>query len=265
MTPGRWKAGIAVGVVAAAGLLVASTSRADRPQMQHAAAGCPSLARVASFNALVNSVSFSGSVTGKAPGAGGTETIGLLRDASNLRVTLGGKVAGPLPGFGVVTFFSGKSKTGAVSAKDTFAMSGGGPKGTVNAIGLPKLLSATVLLSSKLCAYQLMVTYVVKNNFTGDAAIKPGLSITGSAITPRRPIPASLKLSGVATIHSYLSGCARSTPPDPQGCFQFGGSWALDFDTLERCGSIVAVNCGPPDKPEGTAHIRWSASPTFAK
>ena len=266
MTRRRWKVGIAAGlVVAAGGLFAAASPRAARPETPRAAAGCPSLARVASFHGLVNSLSFSGTATGTDPGNGGSQTIGLEREASNLQLKLAAKVTGALPGYGVVTFFTGKSKSGAISAVDTFANTGTGQKGTVNAIGLPKVLSAAALFSAKLCAYQLEVTYVVKNRFTGDSAVEPGLSISGSAITPRRPIPASLKLTGAAMIHAYRGGCANSQPPDPHGCFQFGGDWANDFDTLESCGSVVAVNCGPPDQPEGTAQIRWNFSPAFAK
>lgn len=256
---------VAAAATAATVLFASPVSRAAGSEARHASAGCPSWNRVRSFRGLVNTLSFSGVAKGDEPGLGGSRTIGLDRDATNLQIKLDAKVSGSLPGFGSLTFFTGKTKVGSISAVDTFGSTGSGMKGTSNAIGVPRFVTASLVLWPKGCLYQLQVSYDVKASFSGDQAIRPGADIWGGAYTPRRPIPASLKLGGASLIQAYHDGCAGARPPDVHGCFQFGGDWANDFDTLKRCHSIVAVNCTPARHTEGAAHISWSLTPIFAK
>lgn len=269
MTRRSWKLVLlatGAGVSAAAVALLAPPPSPAAPSAGRASSSsCASWAHVKSFNGLVNSLTFSDRAQGASPGVGGTRTIAFDREASNLQIRLGTQLTGSLPGFGSLTFFNGKTKGGSISAIDTSEFSNGPSlQGAVNAIGLPQFVSATLILWPKGCEYQLQVQYAVKTRYTGSKASQPRSGIWGGAFTPRRPIPASLKLSGVAAIQAYHDGCSTARPPDAHGCFEFGGDWANDFDTLKRCHSVTAVNCAPAAHSEGVAYIRWNLAPTFA-
>jgi hypothetical protein len=260
-----WLLAAAAAVVA---LLLASPSRASRHERLSAASSCPSFARVKSFHGLAGTLSFGASASANDASSGGTETIVLSRNGSNLPINLTAKVVSKVStgGLAGVTIFVGKGSGGTVSVGDTFANSGSGLIGKLQSSGPPSFITAAVGLNPTLCIYQLEVAFGAPAVFSGDETVDPGKGVTAAVYSPREHIPASLKLSGSAQVEALHSGCPGPDPnaPPVTGCYQFGGGWANDFSTLESCHSVEAVNCGPDDQPEGTASFSWSLTPKFA-
>lgn len=262
----------AILVVAAAAAVVASVaaspSHAGARGARAGAAPCPGFAHVASYHGVV-SASFTATASGSDPGNGGTQTIALDRKATNLKLTLGGKIVSRVPAYAGATFFLGKASGGAVSVGDTFANTGTGFKGSVHGGGPAVPGAAALALFPSTCRYQFGFSFGAHTSFGGDDAIHPGLSVHGSAYGPSRHIPPSsaLKLAGSVQVGVYET-CRVSLPyePPPQdGCYVAGGGWTTDFATLFFCNSVVAANCKPEDEQEGTAHISWSLVPSFGK
>lgn len=239
--------------------------------------GCPSWARVKAFHGS-GSMSFAGSATAPEPGSGLTKTVALARDASGLHIRLGGRVDPVKPTIQaggktikLPTEFLGGASGGKVSVGDTYAYSDSGVTGTLSAgapLQIPGAGAAFLVLYPHGCSYQLTASFDVATIYSGVPwGDKGGFGASGGAITPKRPIPKSLKLTGSAPLSAYYTGCSDVTDisPDEQGCYEFGGGWATDFNTLKTCHSVVAENCGPDDEEEGTAHVSWSLTPKYKK
>ena len=118
--------------------------------------------------------------------------------------------------------------------------------------------------------YQLEVSFAVHTTSTGSWPTPPDAGAGGIVYSPKKHIPASLKLSGNVTVPAYYDGCAGKPPPG--GCYEFAGmpgggsSWVQEFDTLKSCGSSQPSPSGCPDgEQEGTAQFSWSLTPTVRK
>lgn len=255
-------------VAAALAAAAAAPSHAGARGRGSTATPCPSWSGVKSFHGTASS-SFSATATGSVPGAGGTETIGLSRHASGLKVDLSVKRVSQIPGYVGITLFAGKVHGGSVSVADTLTNSGSSSNASAHANGTSLPGAVMVVLWPKTCTYQLGLSFAAHTIFSGDAALDPGDSANAQIFAPRRHVPASssLKLGGSAQVNAYQTGCSVvDIPfklPDVDGCYQFGGGWSNDFATLVSCKSIVAVNCGPADEEMGNATVSWSLKPTF--
>jgi hypothetical protein len=230
-----------------------------------AASACPSLRSVNSFRGHAD-LGFSATASGQDPGNGGTETVGLSRSVSSVQIRLTAK---KVIGGGVVVF-TGKASGGAVSVSDTFNNTGTMQSGAEDYGGpvtnqLPNFGSAELFLNTRSCKYQFEVGLGAETTFSGDAAVQPGATVTGFAYGERRHIPNSLNLSGATTPDVYDNNCPGSPFVTGRACYAFGGGWTTDFDTLKRCHSVVAANCGPSGEPLGTATFSWSLQPQSGK
>jgi len=228
------------------------------------AGACPSLSRLRAFHGSAGSVSFSDTASGTDPGNGGIETVALNRSATSLHIALGGK----LTARNGVTIFAGKTSGGGVSVSDAYTNTGTMLTGTESAggppdVAIPGAEAAVLVLFPRTCKYQLLISFGVNTTFSGSEAVRPGAAVTASVYSPQEHIPASLKLSGSATIDAYYTGCRSGPIPPEKGCYRFGGGWVTEFETLKLCRSVVAVNCEPGDEPQGMATFSWSLSPTL--
>ena len=120
------------------------------------------------------------------------------------------------------------------------------------------------------CTYQLEVSFAVRTTSTGSWPTPPDAGAGGIVYSPKKHIPASLKLSGNVTVPAYYDGCAGEPPAG--GCYEFAGipgggsSWVQEFDTLKSCGSSQPSPSGCPDgEQEGTAQFSWRLTPTLRK
>jgi hypothetical protein len=250
-------------------LVVALAAMAAAPA---AAGACPSLAGLRGFHGS-GSASFNATASGEIPGTGGVETVTLARRNSSQRIDLGGKVKGKTVHVGgktirLATIFLGRAHGGSITIGDRRSATGSSVVESLSAAGplkLPGAGAAAVVLFPQVCAYQLEFSFDEATAPHGAETVQSGLGAGGSALTPKRRIPASLKLSGGAGVSAYYSGCSDSEPPDEQGCYQFSDGFATDFVTLQTCHSIVAVGCSSDEEPMGDAHVSWNLTPAFAK
>jgi hypothetical protein len=264
----RRRAGtLALAAGGAAAALVAALLAAAPVASPAARAGCSVPRNLTGFHGQF-STSFAKSTSGPIPGTQTTKTISLSRSATlQLRAA---KIPNQLAG-GVPVVFSAHVTGGTATVRDSAGYNPGDVAlGDITDSGRPTG-GGLVGLFSKVCQYQLLVTFFEKTSFSGDASITPSSHVQGTAATPRRTLPSSLKLAGSAGVSAYYSGACttggQSIPealPDVQGCYEFGGGWAVDFETLYLCGATSGGTCGPEDEAQGTAQVSWSLTPIYA-
>jgi hypothetical protein len=211
------------------------------------------------------SISFNKSASGDDLQHGGAESIALKRSAFALAVNLTPKVVSKYEN-GRYVFCAGKATGGEVSVKDTYVgttvkgeLSYDGPVSTT----FPN--AATLIFDRVACKYVFEVGYAVRAAFTGDDALRPYTTVSGSAVGLRYGIPASLQLHGVD--YPDAGGAACQDPIQTgNACFSFTGGWSQEFTTLFKCNSLTPQGgCATDDKPAGGAIFSWSLSPVYAK
>lgn len=203
------------------------------------------------------------SATGTVPGAGGTETVTLDREALNLHLNLSHKALGK----GGTVFFGGKMTGGAVTVKDSLEGSDGseqqltyhGPLGAI-----PDFGSAELAFSRSKCKYDLALTYGVNTTLHSEGELETDPEASTDMESGPEPLPRSLHLAHSGSINAYLT-CADGEDPFPEACVNFAGTWTNDYGTLFLCGSIVAVNCKEDTEPVGTSSVGWNLKPTLEK
>lgn len=252
-----------VAVVAGAACLAAAVPSRSAASREN---GCVSAAHVRSFHGKVSDT-FNGTIGEPDAGQGGTETVALSRQA-NLQFTwryIGGAVVKQRD------YIAGGPTGGSIGVDDSYDHSGTGSSGSLQ--GSPRVggASALIVLYPKVCMYQVEMSFLGEGTVSGNLAPQdtPLTQYSGSAYTPRKPIPASLHLFGSASIDAYSSGCSghpndRFNPPDELGCYEFGGGWTADYAILEQCHAPFGGTCGPHDDPEGSATITWNLMPVVA-
>lgn len=254
----RWLVGLTGALCVLSALLV----------LPAVATACPKWSKIKGFRGDADT-SFDGTVSGS-DNNGGTVTVGLDR-AGSVKIDLAGRI--PKSG-NTFTEFLGGTGGGILRVDDTYtdiidgAVQAAG-KQTADGPGVTHNLSdlAFLVLNPTTCTYQLHIAFAVLTTSTGDWPTTPDPGAGGFAITPRRPIPASLKLVGSADVPAFYENCSGSNPVG--GCYEFAGldggyQWAQEFDMLKTCGSVVASSCGPEGQ-EGTAHYEWSIKPSTSK
>jgi hypothetical protein len=210
-------------------------------------------------------MSFSKSASGDDAQHGGVKSIALNRSAYALVVNLTPKVVSKYE-HGRYVFFAAKATGGEISVKDTNA--GTTQKGELSYDGALSTRfpnSATLIFDLVACKYVFEVGYAVKAKFTGDDALRPYTTVSGSAVGLRYGIPADLQLHNAD--YPDAGGAACQDPIQTgDACFSFTGGWSHDFTTLFKCHSLTAQGgCATDDKPAGNAIFTWSLSPVYAK
>jgi hypothetical protein len=225
---------------------------------------CASFSRVKSFQGTVH-MGFSEIATGAIPGEGttGTAEAELYRSASHLNVSLTRKVD---LGHGQVAF-SGRMRGGEVDIDDSFHTNTGDTdsagREAYNGPAQPEGAGAALYVNTQTCTYQLVATVEVPTTFFGSDEVQPEDAVaSASAFSPRRHVPASLKLSGGVKPDAYFT-CPGNPLESGDDCYQLGGGWAADFASLKACETTEPVNCNPDEEVLGTAGFVWSLTPAY--
>jgi hypothetical protein len=229
-----------------------------------APSACVSLDRVKSFHGTAH-MGFSSIATGQDPSQGplGSEEVGLYRSASPLDLTLGKKVV-----FGSDVVFSGRIHGGSVDISDDFHTSDGSGtdlSGSERYSGPPQPdgSGAALYVNTHTCTYQLQISVQVGTTFIGSEERMPDDAVANdAAYSPRKHVPASLKLVGSVESDAYYT-CPGNPLRTGEDCHQVSGGWATEFAMLKVCGSNDPKNCDPADEPVGTAGLVWSLAPTY--
>lgn len=237
------------------------------------ASACPSWGKVKGFTGKAGDILFEESVSGS-DGNGGTETVDLDRNATNLKIELPARV--PKTGSRFTEFLGGV-EGGLIFVADTYTdtISGSETTGAESAHApdddsIPFGSVSSLVLDPAGCTYQLGVSFAVPTTSNGSWPTPPDAGAGGFALSPKKRIPASLKLSGNVSVPAYYDGCAGESPAG--GWYEFAGipgggySWVQEFDTLKSCGSSQPSPTGCPDgEQEGTAEFSWSLTPAIRK
>ena len=255
---------VTVAIAGLAGVLLAAPpSRAGRAT-HSVARRCASLQGVLAFHGHA-SISFSKSATGDDAQHGGAKSVALQHSASALVVNLTPSVVSKYE-HGRYVFFAGKATGGEITVKDTYA--GTTQKGELNydnaaSTTLPN--PATLIFDRVACKYVFQVGYAVKAAFSGDDALRPYTTLSGSAVGLRYEIPPGLQLHNAD--YPDAGGTACQDPIQTgQACYLFNGGWSHEFSTLFKCHSLTPQNgCATGDTPTGNAIFSWSLSPVYAK
>jgi hypothetical protein len=219
---------------------------------------CAAFGRVKTLHGHV-SMSINDTATGEAPGIAGTSTVSLARHATGVAVHLTKARVTVQPWSG----FRGGAKGGSFVANDTLSFTDGGGKtqtGTLKANGASRAAAAALVVTGS-CHYALVATFTNMAAYSGDVGNGYPRPVGGGLVTPGRPVPASLKLSGSASV------IAEPVGGDCQilaglGCATFSGGWADDYETLKECNAVVAERCTSVHNTDFTdAKISWSISP----
>ena len=172
--------------------------------MPAGASACASLAGVHSFAGHAR-MTFEGTASGPVEGSGGSETVALKRSAANVKIILNHKLRGRGL-FANIVIFSGRASLGQVSVHDSFDLGGSDLHATETHGGpLPASLGGAALtLDTANCKYQLTAHFGARTMFSGDATLKAGDLVSGSAFSDRNQIPKNLHLIGGAGPTAYL-------------------------------------------------------------
>ena len=235
--------------------------------MPSAAVACPSWSGVAAMNGTATT-NFQGTASGS-DNEGGTLVIALSR-AGKVNVLLPKRIP---PTGDASTEFIGATSGGSLHVNDTStdtftstagSQSGDGPVVTSTTLGD----LASLVLDRASCTYQLHIGFSVRTSSAGELPFGQDLGAGGFAITPVRPIPASLALVGSATVPVYYE-CVDFSPSPSGGCYgedeglNTASNWGGEYHLLKSCGSVVASNCNFGGQ-EGTASFSWNLSPTIS-
>jgi len=209
------------------------------------ASACPSFSNVSAFHGTA-STSFSGSASS------GTATWSLARTATGLELDLPKSASSS-----VATIFGAHATGGAISVDDHYTSGGESATQTASGPTESEVSTTQLVLFPGSCSYQLQVSWYIHTTVTSSFQPPPSSDrATGSAYMPIKPIPASLNLSGSATVPAYYGNCPRN----PNGCYVYGASpsyFDQGFDDAKSCSGSSCTS----GQPEGTATISWNLSP----
>jgi len=248
---------VLVTLVAAAAAALGGVSSAAPPAA--AAGACASLANTRSFHGQA-SASFDEDASGADPGSGGTETIDLEHNADHLVVNLTHKRAnGPL------VVFTGKVSGGSLVVQDSFQNTGTTQSGQESYSGPVNadFSFATLTLDTTDCKYLLQVSFSATTSYTGDPSIQPDAGVTGAMYSGAQSIPSTLHLRGAVGTADAYDSCQESIGGPLPPCYQVGGGWVTDFETLVTC-HATSGNCPSGEQAVGTALLTWKLTPHIA-
>ena len=144
------------------------------------AAACPSWAKVKAFTGKAGDILFDESASGS-DGNGGTETVDLDRNATNLKIEFPARI--PKTGSGFTEFLGGTGG-GLILVSDSYSDPSSGTTGaeTANAPdddNIPLASTSSLVLNPAGCTYQLGVSFAVRTASTGSWPTAPDTGAGG--------------------------------------------------------------------------------------
>ncbi len=216
------------------------------------ATACPSYDHVKAYSAT-STVSYSQTATGN-DDMDGMATISISH--RGLAVTTPHLT--PVPVAHRTPFeYAGHTTGGTVSVSDSYTdQTFSEISGTQTASGTPTGGETIATFLSPVCSYQVTVSFGIPTASSGTWPTPPDLGVWAIAVSPARPIPGDLRLSGSATVPAQNSG----SDPLAQGSYVTyglpggGSQWESTLDDFST-----------PDQPVGTATFTWNLTPTLTK